>query len=227
MSASAAAWFQKYPLPVLTETIKILPDSIVVMAGLMSLLTTSYALFVFFLSLLESILGFYLFRNIIAGFDFGFTKHLKGFGSSDCKTGFSSPTLSSLSFFTIDQRTAFPSAPLYMLSVASAYVFTTLSNQIKELEALGPDYSPRFYISIMTLCALLFFVGCYRMFYNCESMMVVFASIALGLLVGTTLVTQNLKLLGPDSTNLMGIPLLRNKTATGEKIYVCTKRASS
>jgi hypothetical protein len=114
-----------------------------------------------------------------------------------------------------------------MISVAASYVFTSLSNQIKELEALGPDYSPRFYISIMALCALLFFLGCYRMFYNCESMLVVFASIALGLLVGTTLVTQNLKLFGADSTNLSGIPLLRNKTATGEKMYICTQRASS
>ena len=223
----AAAWFQTYPIPVLNEIIKILPDSILVMSGLMSLLTTSYALFVFFLSLLESIVGFYLFRKMVAQFDFAFTKHQRGFGTGDCKTGFSSPILSSLSFFTIDQRTAFPSAPLYMLSVASAYVFTTLSNQIKELEALGPDYSPRFYISIMTLCALLFFVGCYRIFYNCESIMVVFISIALGLFVGTMLVAQNLKILGPDSTNLMGIPLLRNKTATGEKIYVCAQRASS
>ena len=57
--------------------------------------------------------------------------------------------------------------------------------------------------------------------------MVVFISIALGLFVGTMLVAQNLKILGPDSTNLMGIPLLRNKTATGEKIYVCAQRASS
>jgi len=226
MSASAA-WFQKYPVPLLSEIIKILPDSIIVMSGLMSLLTTSYAQFIFFLSLLESVIGFYIFRNIVAQLDFGFTKHERGFGSGDCKTGFSSATLSSLSFFTVDQRTAFPSAPLYMISVAASYVFTTLSNQIKELEALGPDYSPRFYISIMALCTLLFFVGCYRMFYNCESMMVVFTSIALGLLIGTTLVTQNLKLLGHDSTNLSGIPLLRNKTATGESIYVCTQRASS
>jgi hypothetical protein len=152
----------------------------------MSLLTTSYALFIFFLSLLESVVGFYLFRSMIAEFDFGFTKHQRASERATVRQGSSSPTLSSLSFFTADQRTAFPSAPLYMLSVAAAYVFTTLSNQIKELEALGPII-PRFYISIMTLCALMFFVGCYRMFYNCESMMVVFASIALGLLVGTTL----------------------------------------
>lgn len=225
--ASAVAWFQKYPLSVLNEIIRILPDSIVATSGLMSILTTSYAQFIFFLSLLESILGFYLVRSAIAQLNFGFVKPLEQFMSKDCKTGFSSPTLSSLSFFTADQRTAFPSPPLYMISVAASYVFTSLSNQIKELEALGPDYSPRFYISIMALCALLFFLGCYRMFYNCESMLVVFASIALGLLVGTTLVTQNLKLFGPDSTNLSGIPLLRNKTATGEKMYICTQRASS
>ena len=85
----AAAWFKTYPIPVLNEIIKILPDSILVMSGLMSLLTTSYALFVFFLSLLESIVGFYLFRKMVAQFDFAFTKHQKGFGTGDCKTGFS------------------------------------------------------------------------------------------------------------------------------------------
>ena len=225
--SALSAWFDRYPIPILKEIIKIIPDGVVLMTGLMSILTTSYPLFIFFLSLIESIAGFYIFRSLIARFDFGFTKHERGFGSVECKTGFSSPTLSSLSFFTVDQRTAFPSAPLYMISVAAAYVYTTLSNQIQELEALGPDYSPRFYISIMALCALLFFIGCYRMFYNCESMLIVFASIALGLLIGTTLVTQNLKVFGPDSTNLTGIPLLRNRTAKGEKIYVCTSRASS
>jgi hypothetical protein len=222
----AANWFQKYPLSVLSEIIKILPDSIVVMSGLMSLLTTSYSQFVFFISLLESIGGFYLFRGLVAQFEFGFVKPLAGFSTGDCKTGFSSPTLSTLSFFTADSRTAFPSAPLYMISVAAAYVFTSLSNQMKELEALGPDYSPRFYISIMALCALLFFVGSYRMMYSCESMIVVMTSIALGLFVGTTLVAQNLTILGPDSTNLSGIPLLRNRTATGEKIYICAERSS-
>jgi len=221
----ALAWINTYPVAVVNEMVKILPDTIVVMSGLMSLLTTSYAQFIFFLSLLESIVGFYLFRTLITTLDFGFTKHEKGFASNDCKTGFSSPTFSNLSFFTVDSRNAFPSAPLYMISVAAAYIFSTLSNQIKELEALGPDYSPRFYISIMALCALLFFVGSYRMMYSCESMTVVILSIALGLFVGTILVTQNLTLFGPDSTNLTGVPLLRNRTANGEKIYICAQRA--
>lgn len=223
---SVSAWFQAYPLAVLSEIMKILPDSIVAMAGLLSLLTTSYSLFVFFLSLLESILIFYVIRTSISQFDFGFVRPLGGFTGAQCKTGFSSPTLSNLSLFTVSEKTAFPSAPLYMLSVAAAYVFSTLSNQIKELEALGPDYSPRFYISILALCTLLFFAGCYRMFNGCESMIVVIVSIGLGLLVGTTLVTQNLTILGPDSTNLTGIPLLRNRTATGAKMYVCTTIAS-
>lgn len=224
---TVSQWFQTYPLAVLTELFKILPDSIIVMSGLMALLTTSFPLLVFFLSLLESIVGFYVLRSTIAQFDFGFVKPLPGFTSSQCKTGFSSPTLTSLSLFTVDAKTAFPSAPIYMLSVAAAYVFSSLSNQIKELEALGPDYAPRFYISIMALCALIFFVGCYRMFNGCESLVVVLVSIGLGLLVGTTLVTQNVTILGPDSTNLTGIPLLRNRTATGAKMYVCTTRAST
>ena len=79
--ASAAAWFQKYPLSVLNEIIRILPDSIVATSGLMSILTTSYAQFIFFLSLLESILGFYLVRSAIAQMNFGFVKPLEQFTS--------------------------------------------------------------------------------------------------------------------------------------------------
>ena len=207
---------------VIGELIRILPDSLVFMSGLFSLLTSSFPQFIFFLSLLESIALFHLIRMGTSSLDVGFTKALSTSQSPYCKSGFQSATFSSLSFFTSAQRSAFPSAPLYMISVGAAYLFNSLKNQMAELEALGPNYSPRFYISIMTLATLLFFIGSYRMFFECDTAPVVITSILLGLFVGSILVTQNAMLFGPESTNLSGIPLLRNRTATGEKMYICT-----
>lgn len=207
------------------EMIRILPDGLVFMSGFFSLLTSSMPQFVLFFSLLESIAVFHLLRMGSSSFDFGFVKPMEKSQSAFCKSGFQSATFSSLSLFSTDSRSAFPSAPLYIISVAAAYLFNSLRAQMKELEALGPDFSPRFYISIMALSTLLFFIGSYRMFFECDSAPVVIMSILLGLLVGSILVAQNYTLFGAESTNLSGIPLLRNKTATGEAMYICTKTA--
>ena len=62
------------------------------------------------------------------------------------------------------------------------------------------------------------------MYNECDSVGVVVMSVAVGLLLGTLLMNQNLAILGPDSINLTGIPLLKSKTANGEHIYVCSSQ---
>jgi len=205
------------------ELIRILPDGLVFMSGFFSLLTSSVPQFVLFFSLLESIALFHLIRLGSSTLDLGFIKAMEKSQSAFCVSGFQSATFSSLSLFSTDTRSAFPSAPLYIISVAAAYLFNSLRAQMKELEALGPEFSPRFYISLMALATLLFFIGSYRMFFQCDSAPVVLMSILLGLFVGSVLVAQNYTVFGPESTNLSGIPLLRNKTATGEAMYICTQ----
>ena len=214
-----AEWFKANPGAVTGELVRILPDALVMMPGFFSILTTSYPQFIFFMSLLESVGLFYVLRSLI------FLDYTKNVNSAQCKSGFNSATFASLSLFKVD-KSAFPSAPLYMTSVAAAYLFNSLSKQMQELEMLGPEYVLRFYISIIALCLVLFFLGSYRMTYGCENMLVILSSIIVGLTVGTMLIMQNSALLGPDSINLSGIPLLRNKTATGEQIYICTQRSS-
>jgi len=212
----AAEWLRTNTSAVVGELIRILPDALVIMPGFFSILTVSYPQFVLFMSLIESVGLYYLLSNLV------FTDFSKVAFSDKCKTGFRSATFSSLSLFKGD-TSAFPSAPLYMTSVAAAYLFNSLSSQMKELESLGPQYALRFYLSIIALCLVLFFIGSYRISNGCESMLLSIASIALGLVVGSLLIIQNNSLFGPNSTNLSGIPLLRNKTATGEQIYICTQ----
>jgi hypothetical protein len=53
----------------------------------------------------------------------------------------------------------------------------------------------------------------------------VIASLALGLFVGALILYQNAMLLGRDSTNLTGIPLLRERTRDKKPLYVCPQKA--
>jgi hypothetical protein len=212
-------WVKNNPIPVITEIIRILPDALVFTSGLFSLLTTSYPQFVFFISLLESVGIFYILRNLI------FLQQSKAAISAQCRSGFNSATFTSLSLFKLD-TSAFPSAPLYMTSVAASYLINSLSNQMKELELLGPDFVLRFYLSLVSLFLVIFFIASYRMFNSCDSLLGVISSVAAGMAIGMVLIMQNNSLLGPASTNLTGIPLLRNKTATGEQIYICSKSSS-
>ena len=110
-----------------------------------------------------------------------------------------------------------------MLSVASAYIFTTLNQQAKELQALGPAYSSRYYSSVIFLLMIIFLFIVFRLTYQCDGFGVLILSMVIGLIIGSLLVIQNTRLFGPQSVNLIGIPLLRNRTADGKKLYVCPK----
>lgn len=215
------AFLKNYPLAVGGEVLRILPDSIVIVSGLMAVLTASFPMAVFFFSLLESILGFHLFQRVFSSLDMTFIKPSDKLFTSACRTGFQSATLSSF-FGPPSAQTALPSAPLYLLSTAASYLFVSMNAHIQELEALGPAYSSRYFIGIFALLGFLFVLGTYRMYSGCETIGVVLISMLLGLIIGTILVYQNKTVLGPDSINMVSIPLLKNRAATGEKLYVCS-----
>ncbi len=210
------------------EMMRLFPDGLVIASGLYALITMSFTHGVFFGSMLEAtfifkaIQWFSRYTNMVGGID-----PSRGiFNGETCRTGFSHPTatVGMLSMFGQDPLTyAFPSAPIYMLSVASSYVFTTLNFQSKELAALGPAYSPRYYVSAMLLLFLLGIFAAFRITFDCDSFGLVMTTIPIGLIVGALLVLQNSRLFGPTSINMLGIPLLTSRTATGKKLYVCPK----
>lgn len=214
---------------VVIECMRIFPDALVVGSGIYALLTQSMAYAILFGSLVEASLVFRLiklFANYvnITGRIVPSTDSLM----HKCRSGFQTPTptLESLSMFGQEPLgVPFPSSPLFMLSTASSYVFTTLSKQRKELEALGPAYASRYYASAFFLLVLICLFMVFRISFNCESIGILVISSILGLIVGNLLVEQNVRLFGAQSINLVGVPLLRNRTADGKKLYVCPTTA--
>lgn len=211
-------------VPVALEMMRIFPDGIVIASGIYALITMSTPYAVFFASMIESTVAFRFIQWVAAYVNSSSLAPSVASLTNKCRTGFMQPTatMNSLSMFSL-LGSPFPSAPIFMLATASSYIFTTLSLQSKELEALGPAYSSRYYISLVFLFMLLFLFCAFRMAYECDSFGVIMLTLPIALVLGVALVFQNQRLFGATSVNLLGIPILQNRTANGQTIYVCPK----
>jgi hypothetical protein len=189
------------------------------------MITLSYPFLVFFVTLIEALIIYYGVRSFNTWLGVLPERVTKDASYLKCRTGFSSVTVESLSLFGSDRLLAFPSAPIYMISVAVSYILSMLITFKNELELLGTSYVSRLYLSTIGLSGLLFLIMAYRSIYSCDTFVVIIASLIVGLAVGALILQQNRILGGESSINMLGIPLLYNSTASGNPLYVCNKPA--
>ena len=209
-----------------TEQIRILPDSILLGSALLSFITQSYSSTILFLSLLEATAIGIGFKQLFGFLDMEHMSQEPSNTLKYCVASATSPTLETIAYLGRDSITSgFPSFPIYFLATASSYIVGSMLMQKDELEALGPSYSSRFYLSAFISSLLLLIVSTYRLYYHCEGVGTVIATFLLGIVVGGLILYQNAMLLGRDSTNLTGIPLLRERTRDKKPLYVCPQIA--
>lgn len=231
MSSPITKWVETNPAAIMQEMMRIFPDGVVITSGIYALLTLSFPFAVLFGSLIEATMIFHIIRSTSTYLNIFPSELTKSSYKHICRTGFADPvstSMGSLSMFTsmLDSSSLmhqFPSSSIYMLSVVSAYLFSTLNVQSKDLEALGPRFSSRYYSSLIFLSVVLFLFITFRLAYSCETFSTVILSVPVGLLIGAALVRQNEKLFGKSSLNLIGIPQLNSVTADGQKLYICPK----
>jgi hypothetical protein len=146
---------------------------------------------------------------------------------SKCFPSTFAPSLETVMTFGRDGiSSGFPSYPMFFMSTAAAYVVGSVWSQQKELQALGPEYAARFYIAVFVSTLLLFASITYRLAYGCDTAGILILTTLFGFILGGLLVFQNNYLLGRDSTNFAGIPLLVERTKDGKPLYVCTTKQS-
>ena len=214
------------------EMMRIFPDGLIITSGFYAILTQSLPFAIFCMSMVEAAVFYHFIRWATSYLNIAPVTVRKGDYNKVCRTGFTdstSPTLTSLSMFSSviansDLLQHFPSSPIYMISAASAYLFSTLNTQSNDLSALGPTYSVKYYISIVFLFTFIGAFMTFRIFNNCETLLNVMLSVPIGLLVGVLLVQQNLRVFSKSGINLLGIPQLSSVTANGQKLYVCAGR---
>lgn len=212
-----------YPVSLLQELLRIFPDGLVMGLGFFALITLSVPYGTFFASLVLSTVFFHALRAVDSYLNITAAFGTKSSLTEKCVSGFMSKNAESLSLFGSGAGSSFPSAPIYTVSVAAAYIVASLYKFSKEMDVLGKEFSERFYISIISLPMLVTAISLYRLFFNCDDFSVILLSIVSGLVIGGLLVEMNHNLLGMASINLIGIPILSERTADGKKLYVCSE----
>ena len=224
-SINYVSQFIQTSLAVLAEGFRTFPDGLVIGIGFFSIISISFSYGIFFVSLLESLFVFHGLRAINSYLNIATVIPTKESLSQQCRTGFSRFNMDSISMFGEGLRSAFPSAPLYITSTAATYMIYSMMYLSKELEILGTEYTTRFYVASGCLPLIILCISLYRLRFSCDAFETIIMSALFGAIVGIVLVEQNRRIFGESSLNLIGIPLLSKRTATGDTLYVCPTAA--
>jgi hypothetical protein len=209
--------------PLISEVFHLLPDGILFGSAFFALMSQSYPMAIFVGSMLQASVVGILLQKLMSYMDIARTLPSLSDDPSKCYSSTFGPSLESIMTLNRDAlSSSFPSFPIWFMATASAYVVGSVWSQQQELQALGPEYAARFYIAVAVTTLLLFATVTYRLAYACDGAGILILTTLLGLMMGGLLIYQNNYLLGRDSTNLSGIPLLLDRTKDGKPLYVCT-----
>jgi hypothetical protein len=203
------------------EMFRILPNSILMMSGLYSILTLSFPYAVFFGSLLEGLAVYTVFKNIALQLNVYDIVGQKPVKSGLCNAGLNGVSLNELVNSTSSVHIGFPSYSIFMICFASAYIFNMFRYVYDEITALGEPYPTRYTNSMIFLATLIAFTCVFRLLFGCEGIGVIVFSVILGVAAGVLVTMQNNTLFGKEGLNLLAIPILRGKAANGQPLYIC------
>jgi len=116
----------------------------------------------------------------------------------------------------------FPSYYMMFFGALFGYMLAMANTYAPELEGM-PQKRAAIYagVIIMGLLSVLFLV--YRMVSSCDTLISVLIGSVVGLAYGYGIEMLIATLSGRTQTNLMNVPLIRDRTADGKPIYVCKK----
>ncbi len=210
-------------MPVVSEVFRRMPDGILFGSAIFALLSQSFVMTMFVVSMLEASVVGTLLQKLMTYLDLATTLPNVTEEIGKCSSSIFAPSLESLMTFHRGAiSSGFPSFPIFFMSTAAAYVVGSVWSQQRELEALGPEYAARFYIAVAVTAVLLFATMTFRLAYACDGAGILIVSAILGFVVGGLLIYQNNYLFGRDATNFSGVPLLTERTKDGKPLYVCT-----
>jgi len=203
----------------LNDIVFLLPDAIIFGSLLLGVLTTSHVQIMFFFSLLESLGFLYIIQTFIANIYGKSNKNYK------CKSKFHNLTFTDL-IPTLSASN--PPYSMYIVAFASTYIASSLYSLKEELEVLNVEYNTKHTTSAIILLIFTILYGIYLVIFNCagtdgfDNIGYILLASVFGFAVGLLIKEQNMQFFGKSVINFLGIPLLRNKTADGSPIYLCT-----
>ena len=211
---------QKTVYPIGLESLRLLPDSIVLGTMILAALSMckSYGVMVF--TMIEVMLVQRFISNIVGG--------ISPIGSGPdamhevCQPGFNFPNAMRISLIEkIGIPSFFPSPVMFFLSSIISYMISSMNEFSREIKALGGDLATRTMIGVVMGSLLMLLMLSFRYSYGCESFGTLLTSMIFGGLFGFVVLYQNKALFGRDGINILNLPMIQTSEERGKPMFVC------
>lgn len=207
-------------MPVVIETLRLLPDSVVLGTSLLAMLSLCKSYGVLVLTMVELMFG----QRIIASM-IGSIRPL-GAGPDalheTCQPGFAFPNSMRISLLeTIGVPSSFPSPVIFFLTGVLAYMISSVKEFGREIKSLGGDLQTRTVVGVVLSSFLAFIVFGFRLTYGCETFGTLFISLLFGAIAGILIMLQNKALFGREGLNILNLPMILTANESGKPMYVC------
>jgi len=227
MSAAKPTLYQQFLgliqttiLPVGVESLRLLPDSIVLGTGILAALSMCKSYGIMVLAMFEFMLIQRVIGNIVGG--------ISPIGAGPdamhqtCQPGFNFPNAMRISLVeTIGVPSFFPSPVMFFLSATISYMISSMKEFDREIKALGGDLATRTTLGVVMGFLLMFVMLAFRYSYGCESFGTLLVSLFAGGFMGLAVLQQNKLLFGRDSINILNLPMIQTMEERGKPMFVC------
>jgi hypothetical protein len=118
-----------------------------------------------------------------------------------------------------------PSGPTMFISSVLGYIMLCIFNfnkELKELSERESEWKTRIPMSVTFSLLLLSSYVIWRCMNSCDSLINVLGSTIFGLIVGMGIFLIHVYLFGRFAINLLGLPILSDKSVDGKPLYVCS-----
>lgn len=206
---------------VVVETLRLLPDSIVLGTSILALLSLSQSYGVLVMTMIELMLIQRVGANIFASVT------PLGAGPSAlegiCQPGFVFPNMMRISLVEqIGIPSSFPSPVMFFITGVISYMFSSVREFGNEIKVLGGDLKIRSIIAAVLSFLLILAIFSFRITYGCETFGPLLLSVLLGLIMGFILMQQNVILFGRSGINILNLPMILTPSESGNSsMYVC------
>jgi len=205
------------------ESMRGLPDSLLLGSGLFALFTQNFPIAILVLAMLEwSVLTW-----LLVGLLGGLQNNSEPIKNATCLPGIPSPYLISL-IGELYPKVSFPSIPILFISSTLIYIIQSIMNfteELKELALTQSEWKARVPLSVTFTTIILLGFVLWRVTNSCDTIWIALGSVGLGAVFGGLINLLHVYLFGRDSINFLGLPLLADRAANGGSLYVCAKKS--
>ena len=206
--------------PIGIESLRLLPDSIVLGTMILTALSMCKSYGIMVLTMIEFMLIQRLLANIIGG--------ISPIGAGPdamhevCQPGFNFPNAMRISLIEkIGIPSFFPSPVMFFLSATISYMISSMKEFSREIKVLGGDLAMRTKIGLVMGFLLIFSMLAFRYSYGCESFGTLLTSVIIGGGFGFITLYQNKALFGRDGINILNLPMIQTIEERGKPMFVC------